>query len=121
MRDIEQFAVAYQADILHVVDGNTVSEAVLADSFTVRLQISGLGLKDLVLNYPFIFEVVEPDDVELPQNQTLPGVPIAGGPNPLPPADDAPAVCVIDSGIQEEHILIAPAIDAPTPTVFYRQ
>jgi hypothetical protein len=116
--DLEQFAAAYQADILHVVDGNTVSEAVLADSFTVRLQISGLGLKDLVLNYPFIFEVVEPDDVELPQNQTLPGAPIAGGPNPLPPADDAPAVCVIDSGIQEEHILIAPAIDAPTSHCF---
>jgi hypothetical protein len=116
--DIEHFAATYQADILHVVDGNIVSEAVLPDSFTVRLQISGLGLKDLVLNYPYIFEVVEPDDVELPQHETLPGEAIAGGPNPLPPADDAPAVCVIDSGIQEEHILISPAIDAATSHCF---
>ena len=25
------------------------------------------GLKDIVLNYPYIFEVVEPEDIALPQ------------------------------------------------------
>ena len=40
--EIEQFADSYQAELLHVIHGDTVSEAVLPDSFTVRLQIVGL-------------------------------------------------------------------------------
>ena len=35
-----------------------------------------------------------------------------------PPADDAPTVCVIDSGIQEGHRWLAPAIDSATSRCF---
>ena len=79
---------------------------------------SGKGLKDFVLNYPYIFEVVEPEDIALPQQAggagRRGGSPVA----PVAPDADAPAVCVIDSGIQEAHILIQPAIDQATSHCF---
>ena len=65
---VEQFVVAYQGEILRTLDGALDGAAVLPDSFTVRLKIVGRGLKDFVLNYPYIFEVVEPDDISLPQH-----------------------------------------------------
>jgi hypothetical protein len=64
---IESFRAFYQAEILHNIDGAPFDAGVLPDSFTVRLKISGKGLKDFVLNYPYIFEVVEPEDIVLPQ------------------------------------------------------
>lgn len=109
--EVEDFAAFYQAEMLHVVDGDTSAPAILPDSFSIRLRISGVGLKDFVLNYPYIFEVVEPDDVRLPQQPVEIGEVPEGAPKPVPPDDDAPAVCVIDSGIQEAHLLIQPAID----------
>ena len=57
------FAQFYEAEILHLIDGAPFDAAVLPDSFTVRLKISGKGLKDFVLNYPYVFEVVEPEDI----------------------------------------------------------
>jgi hypothetical protein len=65
--EIEEFARFYQAEILHLVDRSPFDAAVLPDSFTIRIRIVGKGLKDFVLNYPYIFEVVEPEDVALPQ------------------------------------------------------
>jgi len=94
------------------------TETTLADSFTLRISLSGKGLRDLVLNYPFLFEVVEPDDVALPQafreairrdkdNVTL-----------TAPLANAPAVCVIDSGVQQEHYLLEPAVDQSSSFCF---
>lgn len=108
---IENFRAFYQAVILHNIEGASFDAGVLPDSFTVRIKISGKGLKDFVLNYPYIFEVVEPEDIALPQavagqvGQTGPQV------TPIPPNANAPAVCVVDSGIQEGHALLQPAID----------
>ena len=102
---------SYGGRILNVID-NAAAEAVkLPDGFTVRVEVAGKGLRDFVLNYPYVFEVVEPDDIELPQR-----VDSATPDNPFsatlsPPNSQAPAVCVIDSGVQEEHRLLAPAID----------
>ncbi len=109
--EIGQFVAFYQAAILHLIDGAPFDAAVLADSFTVRLRIVGKGLKDFVLNYPYVFEVVEPEDIALPQRIVATRVPPEPTAAPLPPAAAAPAVCVIDSGIQEGHFLIEPAID----------
>jgi Subtilase family len=115
---IEQLAQFYEADILHLVDGAPFDAAVLPDSFTVRIKISGKGLKDFVLNYPYIFEVVEPEDIALPQQAG--GAYAAAIPpvTPIAPDANAPAVCVIDSGIQEAHVLIQPAIDQATSYCF---
>jgi hypothetical protein len=49
------------------------------------LKISGKGLRDFVLNYPYVFEVVEPEDIALPQNL---GQAVAQAPpvvTPIPP------------------------------------
>ncbi|MHB8903442.1 MAG: hypothetical protein ACYC6Y_32155 [Thermoguttaceae bacterium] len=45
----------YQAEILMDVDNGDAEALTLPDSFTLRLKISGKGLKDLVLSYPYIF------------------------------------------------------------------
>jgi hypothetical protein len=115
--EIEDFALTYNADILHLIDQGRFDAAVLPDSFTVRLKIVGKGLRDFILNYAYIFEVVEPDDIALPQRERE----LAeqhGEASPTPPDDNAPAVCVIDSGIQETHVLIEPAIDHATSYCF---
>ena len=116
--EIQQFAEFYEAEILHLIDGAAFDAAVLPDSFTARLKIVGKGLRDFILNYPYIFEVVEPEDIALPQLEregaALPGP----GATPTPPDADAPAVCVIDSGIQEAHLLLQAAIDQATSHCF---
>lgn len=115
--EIGSFVEAYQGEVLDQF-GTPHSEKALAEEFTLRIRIKGKGLRDLVLNYPFLFEVVEPDNVALPQvfrealERARDEVTIAA------PPDGAPAVCVIDSGIQEEHYLLAPAIDADSSRCF---
>ncbi|KWK50030.1 protease [Burkholderia stagnalis] len=115
---IQKFTEFYQAEILHLIDSADFDAGVLPDSFTVRLKISGKGLKDFVLNYPYIFEVVEPEDIALPQNQIQQGAQAAPAVTPVAPDVDAPAVCVIDSGIQEAHVLLQPGIDQATSHCF---
>ena len=90
---------------------DTPSLVRLPDSFSCRIQISGKGLKDLVLTFPYVFDVSEPDEFhELLQQQS-----VIGGEEEAfkldPPALNAPKVCVIDSGIQEQHPLLKAAID----------
>jgi len=108
----------YQGELLHLRDGADFEAGVLPDSFTARVRISGKGLKDIVLNYPYVFEVVEPEDIALPQNAdqaaAQPHLTVA----PVAPSADAPAVCVIDSGIQEQHLLLQPAIDQAASRCF---
>jgi hypothetical protein len=110
--DIENFSKAYGAEILHVVDQSGSSLATLPDSFSVRLRISGLELRDLVLTYAYIFEVVEPDDIALPQRSHENDSASPYGSGPAAPGENAPAVCVVDSGIQEGHILLNSAVAA---------
>ena len=117
--EIQRIIVAgYTGEILKIVDDASFEAAELPDSYTVRVRVSGRGLRDFVLNYPYIFEVVEPDDVQLPQQQGE----IGGGGYPVPilepPANQFPTVCVIDSGIQEGHVLLEPAMDKPSSYCF---
>ncbi|MGE3959935.1 MAG: S8 family peptidase [Vicinamibacterales bacterium] len=116
--EVESFIHGYGGDILHNIDRAAYETAVLPDSFTIRVRISGRGLKDFVLNYPYIFEVVEPEEIVRPEREPRPGG--EGEPDiaPQPPPVDAPAVCVIDSGIQEGHRFLQPAIDQPTSRCF---
>lgn len=115
--EILQFTQFYQAEILHLIDG-TGFEAVLPDSFTLRLKIIGKGLKDFVLNYAYIFEVVEPEDIALPQDAIGTGIQPIQAAIPIEPDAAAPCVCIMDSGIQENHILLEPAIDQATSYCF---
>lgn len=108
----------YQGEILMDVDDVDARAITLPDSFSLRLRISGKGLKDLVLSYPYIFEVAEPDDIETPQQIARDLREVQASLNILPPASNAPVVCVIDSGIQEEHFLLEPGIDKETSHCF---
>lgn len=84
--------------------------AYLEDSFGCEVSISGKGLKDLVVNYPFVFEVsellhvqgVEGNEVEITDLDI----------EILPPDNDAVEVGVIDSGIMEGHKLLSGAINS---------
>ncbi|HBE19715.1 MAG TPA: subtilase family protease [Cyanobacteria bacterium UBA11149] len=110
--ELTDFVNSYQGDVINIVDGSIPRSAELSDSFSCRIQISGKGLKDLVLNFPYIFDVSEPDEfAEIIQRQGLsdreePSFTLE------PPEPNAPKVCVIDSGIQERHSLLKAAIDA---------
>jgi len=108
----------YGGTIDEIFYDEPIEAASLPDSFTMRVEVSGKGLKDFVLNFPFVFEVVEPDDVTLPDHDTNEGTQPNELPEVLPPDPSAPAVCVIDSGIQEEHVLLEPAIDKSTSPCF---
>jgi hypothetical protein len=116
--EIIEFFQFYQGEILHFIDGAPFSAAVLPDSFTIRVKVRGNGLKDFILNYPYIFEVVEPEDIALPQRAGEAGAQPAQAATPTAPDATAPAVCVIDSGIQEGHVLLQPAIDQVTSHCF---
>lgn len=91
---------------------------VSGSSFSFRVKIRGIGLKDLALNYPYVFEVVEPEDIALPQHADEGGAAPQRAAAPVAPSDDAPAVCVIDSGVQEGHVLLAPAVDSTASRCF---
>ena len=111
--ELEKFINFYNGEIQSFIEGEMVTGAVLPDSFSCRIQISGKGLKDLVLNFPYVFDVSEPDEFrELIQGQ---GLSDTDEPSFVlqSPELNAPKVCVIDSGIQERHPLLRAAIDSP--------
>ncbi len=102
-----------------VADGPIAGSSVIqfADSFQVRVRVNGKGWRDIISNLKNVFEVSLPDEVEQPlppsglvENETAPEI--------LTPESSAPAVCVIDSGIQEGHVWLAPAIDSLSSACF---
>lgn len=84
--------------------------ALLPDSFSSRIEISGRGLKDLVANYPYIFEVNELEQIAEPLTERTLETTDQPSFALEPPSPLAPKVCVIDSGIQESHRLLHVAI-----------
>lgn len=105
---IERFVQAYEGEIVQFVDGSS-SLVGLPDSFSARLRINGKCLRDLVLNFAYIFEVSESEEINMGASkenihQIEYDVAISR------PDDNAPIVCVIDSGMQEGHRYISPAI-----------
>jgi len=82
----------------------------LDDSFSCRVEISGKGLKDLVHNYPFVFEVVEVEEISgvigSTEENELNEIEITA-PNP-----ESPEIAVLDSGIMEGHKYLSLAINS---------
>ncbi len=106
---LNQFVSAYNGEIITNIDGDA-NFSELPDSFTVRLRINGKCLKDLANNFGFIFEISLPDDIRvIPANQ-LSSVDVRCAVTLHPPTEDAPKIGIIDSGIQEGHIYLSPAI-----------
>jgi hypothetical protein len=78
------------------------------DSFSVRITINGDGLRDLVQNFGYIFEVTE--SAEIIMEAAMGTVSQIESLTINPPSVGSPVVCIIDSGIQENHSYLAPAI-----------
>ncbi|MEA5620331.1 S8 family peptidase [Cronbergia sp. UHCC 0137] len=116
--EFEEIIEFYKGNIIKGFqdDGGELGTVRLPDSFSCRIQISGKGLKDLIENYPYIFEISSADQFSemLYQEES----PDSSTPNfQLEAADsNAPKVCIIDSGIQEMHSLLKAAIDSPNST-----
>lgn len=79
------------------------------DSFSVTVSISGEGLRDLVQNYGYIFEVIEAAEVKMESSAADISL-IEDGLQFYEPEEGSPIIGVIDSGIQENHRYISPAI-----------
>jgi hypothetical protein len=115
MTAVDEFVRFYRGEIIRDVAPNSDSPP---DYFELRLRLPGRGLKDLILNHPYIFEVAEPEEIELPQQHARLLRDIQTQLVVAPPSATAPVVCVIDSGIQEEHLLLEPAIDKTSSHCF---
>lgn len=79
------------------------------DSFSVRVSINGEGLRDLVQNYGYIFEVIEAVEVKMESSAADISI-VEDELQFYEPEKGSPIIGVIDSGIQENHKYIAPAI-----------
>jgi Subtilase family len=106
---LERIVAAYDGAILDQVDQN--------DTTNYLLRISGKCVRDLALNAKYVLAITEADR----PTEFAPQVAVAAQPYDvelLAPAPDAPRVCVIDSGIQTGHRLLAAAVD-PTGSRTY--
>ncbi|GEJ47611.1 S8 family peptidase [Chryseobacterium sp. ON_d1] len=100
--EIEKYLQIYGGELYDIWDNET-------DAVYFKISINGSGLRDIVITYQYLFEVklsttynidntsevlVDDYDFEIER-----------------PAENAPKVCIIDSGIQEDHRLLSLAID----------
>lgn len=115
--EIERLIGEYTGSIMSITQEPGQSVFHLPDSFTVRAQISGKGFKDIALNHPHVFQIDEVETVDHPAHPAIPGEQ-RGGPELIAPELDAPAVCVVDSGIEEGHTYLSPAIIAAESRCF---
>lgn len=106
-----EFINKYQGnDLSGMIDGTSDMNS-LPDSFTCRISISGKGLRDLVLNFQYLFDVSEVEEVEPLVNEQCQNENVTEKLIVEEPSKEAPKVCIIDSGIQERHPLLRTAID----------
>jgi len=114
--EIEEFARHYQGEICNITDESNIVE--FPDSFSARIKMSGKGFKDLIQNYPNLFEVTIPDEIECPIKTEIQGEDLQANFELLSPVEGSPSICVIDSGIQENHRWLAAAINKDVSRCF---
>lgn len=106
--NLEKFISEYQGVILEMWDGSS-EEHPICDSFSARLRINGKCLQDLVLNFPYLFEIKEPAEINMglfdgKDHTEEWDIELEA------PSESDPTICVIDSGIQEQHKYLSDAI-----------
>lgn len=68
---LQSFLSAYGFELMDELHETAMEEiAQLPDSFTLRAKISGKCLRDLVINFPFIFDVSSVESTEIPPIQS---------------------------------------------------
>ncbi|WP_411552680.1 S8 family peptidase [Paenibacillus lautus] len=109
-QQFEEFVSHYNGEFISsYVDGEPIFLE-FCDSFSVRVKISGKCLKDLVYNFSPIFSIEYVGDLCIGESTETILEDFDFDVTIIPPDDDAPIVAVIDSGIQEGHKYIEPAI-----------
>ncbi len=101
--EIERYVQIYGGTLQEIWDNQT-------DAIYFKLSINGNGLRDIVFTYQYLFEVklsatysIESVSTLLDDDYQL---------EIIAPVGASPKVCVIDSGIQENHRLLSLAIDS---------
>jgi hypothetical protein len=121
VNELYQFIQHYGGGIISGMISNPAQQGelgmVFPDSVQVRVQMNGAGFKDVILNFAHLFEVALPPELQPPTGESH-GEQVEPELVVRSPANDAPTVCVIDSGIQEGHRWLEPAIDSDTSRCF---
>lgn len=106
--ELERIILSYNGVIIQIFD--FIEDISVQDSFEIKAQMPNKCLVDLALNYPFIFEIKQPDDI----GEYVSVSSLVNLSNPefsiTSPEQNAPTVCIIDSGIQEGHVYLEKAI-----------
>lgn len=100
--EIEEYVNLYSGELHEIWSNET-------DAVYFKISIPGKGLKELVQTYQFLFEVKSESDY-ISDNEYISQMDEFQL-EIIEPDINAIKVCVIDSGIQENHLLIAKAID----------
>lgn len=68
--ELDRFIQSYNGEIKQIIDGSVsnIEGYDLQDSFSARIKVTGKCLRDLVLNYPYLFEVSEAETVVMEQS-----------------------------------------------------
>lgn len=114
--EIEAFVEHYNGQIFEITDDSHIVE--FPDSFSARIKMSGKGFKDFIFNYPNLFEVSQPDDFEQSEADSNEEAADDSDFTLLSPEAGSPTICVIDSGIQENHRWLSGAIDTKSSRCF---
>jgi hypothetical protein len=121
VNELNQFIEHYHGEIVSGMISNQAQQSelgmVFPDSVQVRVKMNGAGFRDVILNFAHLFDVALPPELQQPTGETHAGA-IRHELEVRAPADAASTVCVIDSGIEEGHRWLAPAIDAETSRCF---
>jgi hypothetical protein len=100
--EIEEYIHIYGGELFDIWDNEV-------DALYFKISISGRGLRDLVLTYQYLYEVKLDTAYSLEYEHKTYMDDYES--EIIAPDDQAAKVCIIDSGIQENHRLIEPAID----------
>lgn len=106
--ELERVIQSYGGEIIAIFD--FVDDISIQDSFELKVVLPNKCLVDIALNYPFVFEIKQPEEIENSINILSESELLDTGLKIVPPKDQAPIVCVIDSGMQEGHAYIQDAI-----------
>lgn len=121
VNELHQFIQHYGGEITSGMISDPAHQGeqgmVFPDSVQVRVRMNGTGCRDVILNFAHLFEVALPPELQQPTGESH-GQQVKPELVVHPPADDASTVCVIDSGIEEGHRWLEPAIDSDTSHCF---
>jgi hypothetical protein len=100
-QEIENLVQHYGGKILTITDNSHLVE--FPDSFSMRIRMNGQGFTDVIKTYPNLFEVTVPDEIKQPVGAGIGSATAEDEFTLHPPPENSPGICVIDSGIQENH------------------